>query len=189
MKFPRIHVFVDSNCPALLSGKVSAWVAPSRLVAMLSPKSTQFSPAGASSASALRWWRAERELRTPEVQIIIEGELMSGLMLGLGDYIRDIYYLADQEAICQIEAFERIHLQHCTFLRSVIKAEEAFDSLYTALSEKDPNHEGLDTSASVEIAAELDLSESPSIPNVLAELADRCAADLSKLACKERKAA
>jgi hypothetical protein len=189
MKFPRAHVFVDSNCPALLSGKISSWVAPSKLVAMLSPKNTQFSPQGAAAASALRWWRAYREIRTPEVQIIIEGELMTGLALGLGNYIRDIYYFANQEAMDKAEAFERLHLQHCTFVRSVTKSEEVFESLYTALSEMAPSHEGLDTSASVEIAAELGLGEPPNIPNVLAELADRCATNLSRTQSQQRKAA
>jgi len=114
---------------------------------------------------------------------------MTGLALGLGDYIRDIYYFANQDAIEKAEAFQRLHLQHCAFVRSVTKSEEVFESLYTALSEIAPYHEGLDTSASVEIAGELGLGEPPNIPNVLAELAERCATNLSPTQSQQRKAA
>ena len=35
MKFPQIHLFVDSRCPALTNGQLQAWLAPGQLIAMI----------------------------------------------------------------------------------------------------------------------------------------------------------
>ena len=73
MKFPRVHVFVDSNCPALLSGKISSWVAPSKLVAMLSPKNTQFSPSFVLISVSL--YTMGRSMRVSEKRLRLDSKM------------------------------------------------------------------------------------------------------------------
>ena len=189
MKFPRVHLFVDAKCPALVSGKITGWAAPSKLVAMLGIRDVQFAPDGSSAAGALRSWREGYELSSPEIQIIIEGELMSGLLLGLGDHIRDVYCFADKDAMDRAETFSRLCEHHRAFQQSVSRAEDCFDALHVALSQVDPDLEDPDTCASVEIVAELGLGDAPSMPGVLVELAGRYAAELAPAKSQERRAA
>ncbi len=189
MKFPRVHLFVDAKCPALVSGKITGWAAPSKLVAMLSAGDAQLAPEGSSSAGTLRTWRGSYEPSSPEVQLIIEGELTAGLLLGLGDHIRDVYCFSNKGAMDQAETFARLCEHHRAFQQSVSRAEDCFDALHVALSEIDPDFEDLDTCASVEIVAELGLGDVPSLPGALVELADRYAAELAPAKAQERKAA
>jgi hypothetical protein len=189
MKFPRVHLFVDAKCPALVSGKITGWAAPSKLVAMIGTGDVQRAPDGSSPAGALRWWREGCEPSPPEVQIIIEGELMAGLLLGLGEHVRDIYYFADKEAMDKAETFERIYTQYRDFQSLICEAVKAFEGLDAELSKLDPEYKDLNLSGSMEIVAELDLGDSPSIPGLLFELADRYAAELSPAKSLELKAA
>jgi len=189
MKFPRVHLFVDAKCPALVSGKITGWAAPSKLVAILSPENTQHSPDGGSAAKALRQGRMQHKAATREVQIIIEGELMSGLLLGLGDHIWDVYYFADRGAMDKAETFERLSTLYRAFQQLVIQVESEFDTLHTELSEIVPEHERLDTFGAIEIVNELGLGDIPNTPELLIELADRYAAELAPAKSLELKAA
>lgn len=189
MKFPPVHIFVDAQCPALVSGKITGWAAPSKLVAMLGTRNVQFAPDGSSPAETLRSWRKEYGSSSPEIQIIIEGELTSGLLLGLGDHIKDVYCFADKDAMDQAETFAQVCEHHRAFQQSVSRAEDYFEVLHRALSEIDPDAEELDTCAAVEIVAELGLGDVPSMPEVLVKLAGRYAEEFSPAKSQERKAA
>ena len=175
MNFPRFHVFVDAECPALTSGRITSLVAPSKLVAMLSPQSTQYAPLGSESSKILRSWHTRHEDTAPEVQIVIEGELMSGLLLGLGGHIKGIYRFADADALSRADLFAELDAHFDDFSCAVSQASDVFDNIVATLERIDPDGEGLDSSVSAEAEAQLSGGHS-----AIAEAMDRIAQRLSR---------
>lgn len=184
MNFPRVHLFVDPACPALTSGKITLWAKPARLVAMISPQNHQVSPPGASAVKAIHSWRKRDRYGMPEVQLILEGELMSGLVLGLGPYITGVYRFKDAQSMARAEAFEQIDDLLDEFGSAVSEATETLRQVVSALEEIDPMGSRLDIDTAEEIAAELDASDhSVLIPEIKA-LAESFAADYASGAAK-----
>ncbi len=188
MNFPRFHVFVDASCPALTSGKISSWVAPSKLVAMVSPQSTQYSPAGSEAAKIIRGCRTRHAIRKPEVQIIIEGELMTGLLLGLGDYILDVYRFGNVAAMHQADLFEQLDGQFDAFSYAVSQATDEFDNIISTIEQIDPGREGLDTSMVDEAAVQVSGGHS-AIAEAMDQIAERFASDFLSGSLDEKQAA
>jgi hypothetical protein len=93
MNYPRTHIFVDAQCPALVKGQLTAWSKPGDLVAVLSPEQLNFSPDDASSMRAIRGYRSNRDPNIKEVHLIIEGSPPPTLLIGLSNYITDIIHL------------------------------------------------------------------------------------------------
>jgi len=155
MNFPRFHVFVDAECPALTSGKITSWVSPSKLVAMISPRSSQNAPPGSESARIIRSWRTRHEAIRPEVQIVIEGELMTGFLLGLKEYITDVYQFDDSQAVIQADFFAQLDEDLDDLSCAVNQASDALDKFIWHLEKIDPETVGLDTSVPQEAEAQL----------------------------------
>ena len=97
MNYPRTHIFVDAQCPALVKGQLTAWSKPGDLVAVLSPEQLNFSPDDASSVRAIRGYRSNRDPNIKEVHLIIEGSPPATLLIGLSNYITDIIHLKDDK--------------------------------------------------------------------------------------------
>lgn len=188
MNFPRFHVFVDAECPALTSGKISSWVAPSKLVAMISPQSTQYAPLGSESSKILRSWHTRHEDTGPEVQIVIEGELMSGLLLGLGGHIKGIYRFADADALSRADLFAELdaHFDHFSYV--VSQASDVFDDIVVTLEQIDPDGEDLDSSVSAEAEAQLSGGHS-AISEAMDRIAERLSIGFSSALSDQKKAA
>jgi hypothetical protein len=155
MNFPRFHVFVDAECPALTSGKITSWVAPSKLVAMISSKSTPNLIPGGEASTIIREWRRRDEGNEPEVQIVIEGDLMTGFLLRFKDHITDIYQFDDAQAIDEADSFARLDSDFDDYICAVNQASDALDKLVWRLEEIDPETMGLDISAFHEAEAHL----------------------------------
>ena len=97
MNYPRTHIFVDAQCPALVKGQLTAWSKPGDLVAVLSPGQLNFSPDDASSVRAIRGYRSNRDPNIKEVHLIIEGSPPATLLIGLSNYITDLIHIKDDE--------------------------------------------------------------------------------------------
>jgi hypothetical protein len=97
MNYPRTHIFVDAQCPALVKGQLTAWSKPGDLVAVLSPEQLNCSPDDASSVRAIRGYRSNRDPNIREVHLIIEGSPPPTLLIGLSNHITDIIHLKDDQ--------------------------------------------------------------------------------------------
>jgi len=172
MNFPRFHVFVDAGCPALTSGKITSWVAPSKLVAMISPKSSQNVPPGSESARIIRSWRTRHGAIQPEVQIVIEGELMTGFLLGLKEYITDVYQFDNSQAVIQADLFAQLDEDLNDFSCAVSQASDALDNFIWHLKEIDPESAYLDTSVPQEAEAHL-FGGSSAVSEAIDRIAER----------------
>ena len=103
MNYPRIHIFVDEQCPELVKGQLTTWSKPGNLVAVIGPHQTNLSPQDACEIRAIRDVYRSYEFNTPEVHIIIEGLPSSNLLFGLSSFVRDVIYVKDGKVSAQIE--------------------------------------------------------------------------------------
>ena len=103
MNYPRIHIFVDEQCPELVKGQLTTWSKPGNLVAVIGPHQTNLSPQDACEIRAIRDVCRSYEFNTPEVHIIIEGLPSSNLLFGLSSFVRDVIYVKDGKVSAQIE--------------------------------------------------------------------------------------
>ena len=177
MTFPRVHIFVDPTCPALTSGKITLWAKPATLVTMISPLNLQVAPLGASAAKAIHSWRKKDAYGMPEVQLIIEGELMSGLVLGLGPYITGVYRFKDAQSMARAEAFEQIDDLLYEFGSAVSESTETLRRVVSAIEHLDPLSSRLDVDTAEEIAAELGASDHSVLMPEIKALAESFATD------------
>ena len=161
MKFPRVHVFIDASCPALTSGKLSIWAKPAKLISLISPTNENLSPDGAEAAKSIRWWRSRQTPRRAEVQMILEGDISTGLMTGLGNHILDTLRFVDDEAIFKAELFAQLVEDTIDFEESARSAAVAFESFHETLFEIDPGGDHAEASLLQELDAMLN-GNSPS---------------------------
>jgi len=97
MNYPRTHIFVDAQCPALVKGQLTTWSKPGDLVAVLSPEQLNFSPDDASSVRAIRGYRSNRDPTIKEVHLIIEGSFSPALLVSLSSHTTDLIHIKDDE--------------------------------------------------------------------------------------------
>ena len=188
MNFPRFHVFVDAECPSLTSGKITSLVAPSKLVAMLGPQSNSYLIPGGQASRTIREWRKRDEGNAPEVQIVIEGELMTGLLLALGGYITDIYQFDDDQADDKADLFAELDEHFGNFLCAVAQASDSLDHVVWGLEEIDPEGADLDTSVPQEAEAHLFGGHS-AVSEAIDRIAERFLFKPSLGPAKDKKAA
>lgn len=188
MSFPRVHLFVDSSCPALISGNITGWTQPAKLVAMIGPYNRQVSPLGSTAARAIHSWHKlahERHQRSkPEVELIIEGELPLLLVLGLGHYITGVYRFADAQSMQRAEEFEQINEYLEDFSSAVSRVSTALSNAVSGINELNTAGESLDISVTEEIDAELHASDSSALAQAMQELAAGFAVDYATGAAK-----
>ena len=103
MNYPRIHIFVDEQCPELVKGQLTTWSKPGNLVAVIGTHQTNLNPQDANEIRAIRDVYRSYEFNTPEVHIIIEGLPSSNLLFGLSSFVRDVIYVKDGKVSAQID--------------------------------------------------------------------------------------
>jgi hypothetical protein len=188
MNFPRFHVFVDADCLALTSGKITSLVAPSKLVAMLTSQSTSYLIPGSEASTIIREWRKRDEGREPEVQIVIEGELMTGFLLLFREHIHDIYQFENARAIAQADHFARLDSDFDDFICAVNQASDALDKLVWRLEDINPETLDLDISALHEAEAKLSGGHA-AVSEAIDHIAERFVFKPSLGPAKDKKAA
>ena len=133
MNYPRTHIFVDAQCPALVKGQLTTWSKPGNLVAVLSPEQLNFSPEDASSVRAIRGYRGNRDPNIKEVHLIVEGLLSPTLLVSLSSHITDLIHIKDDEcsdtASDLSTAIEQYHYILSFYEDLLVSTEDLFGSL------------------------------------------------------------
>ena len=173
MKFPQIHLFVDSRCPALTNGQLQAWLAPGQLIAMIWSGDHEQDPEGATAAKHIRRWRARHTAKPQEVQVIIAGEPWPSLYNGLGTYLKDSIRFENAQSMVQADLYVQL-LEHASeFEQATRSADASYESFLETLELVEPRL--LDNAA--DLTQELDALVSPAKPSwmfgSLYELAQR----------------
>jgi hypothetical protein len=174
MRFPRTHLFVDANCPALVSGKLSTWAKPATLVSVIGHRNQQLSPPGAAAALAMHSWRTRHDPEQAVVQVLIEGGLSMNLMLALGESIVSTIVFADMEQIEQAETFAELVDYASDFEASVRGAQAAYESFLETLFHLNPSSDCYDG----DILEEVEAMTTSDQPSRLLEALDQLAENL-----------
>ena len=135
MNYPRIHIFVDEQCPELVKGQLTTWSKPGNLVAVIGPHQTNLSPQDAYEIRAIRDVYRSYEFNTPEVHIIIEGLPSSNLLFGLSSFVRDVIYVKDEKVSAQIEMISDAIARLDDLSTAHNHLEDAGDALICSLNE------------------------------------------------------
>jgi hypothetical protein len=173
MKFPQLHLFVDSQCPALVNGQLQAWIAPGQLIAMIWSGDHKQDTEGAAAAKQIRRWRARHTAKPQEVQVIIAGEPWPSLYKGLGTYLKDSIRFENAQSMVCADLYVQL-LEHASeFKQATRSADASYESFLETLELVEPQL--LDNAA--DLAHEFDALVSPAKPSwmfsTLDELAHR----------------
>ena len=173
MKFPQLHLFVDSQCPALVNGQLQAWMAPGQLIAMVWHRDHEQKANGAATAKQIRRWRARHTAKPPEVQVIIAGDPWPSLYKGLGTHLKDSIRFENAQSMVRADLYVQL-LEHASeFKQATRSADASYESFLETLELVEPQL--LDKAA--DLAQEFDALVSPAKPSwmfsTLDELAQR----------------
>jgi hypothetical protein len=133
MNYPRTHIFVDANCPALVKGQLTTWSKPGNLVAVLSQQQLNLNPEDAASMKAIRGYRSNCDPTIKEVHLIIEGSFSPTLLVSLSSHITDLIHIKDDEhseivdELCM--AIEQYHYILSFYEDLLVSTEDLFGSL------------------------------------------------------------
>ncbi len=139
MDHPRIHLFVDAKCPALLKGHLTQWAKPGSLLAVIGPNDDQYAPEDAEEVATIRQQRSSYRNPLAEVHIIVEGKLSSSLLIGLGESVLDIIYIKDEddsEATYQIAETIKDGQRVLRAYESLVDCNEAFLQQFNLVTEE-----------------------------------------------------
>jgi len=154
MKFPRTHLFVDKKCPALVSGRISLLAAPSMIVGIISTRDKQLSPPGAEPAWVIRSLRDPHCGGAPEideVQIVLEGEIQSGLILLLSEYIKDVLCFESEKSLEKAERLADVQKRYEYFKETCEFGRNEFIEIIERLEEICPSLKSTEDAVSDEI--------------------------------------
>ena len=133
MNYPRTHIFVDAQCPALVKGQLTTWSKPGNLVAVAGPEQLNFSPDDAASVRAIRGYRSNCDSTIKEVHLIIEGSFSPTLLVSLSSHTKDLIHIKDDEhseivdELCM--AIEQYHYILSFYEDLLVSTEDLFGSL------------------------------------------------------------
>ena len=173
MKFPQLHLFVDSQCPALVNGQLQAWMAPGQLIAMIWSGDHKQDPEGAAAAKQIRRWKARHTAKPQEVQVIIAGDPWPSLYKGLGTHLKDSIRFENAQSMVCADLYVQL-LEHASeFKQATRSADASYESFLETLELVEPQL--LDKAA--DLTQEFDALVSPAKPSwmfsTLDELAQR----------------
>jgi hypothetical protein len=139
MKFPQIHLFVDSQCPTLTNGQLQAWLAPGQLIAMIWSGDHEQDPEGATAAKYIRRWKSRHKAKPQEAQIVIGGEPWPSLYKGLGTYLKDSIRFENAQSMVRADLYKQM-LDQATETREALQsADIAYESFVESFELLEPN--------------------------------------------------
>ena len=135
MNYPRTHIFVDAQCPALSEGHIEIWAKPAKLLYILSPLETKPHFEDLNEIKTIREHRSSHSSDAPETHILIQGSPSSTLLYALSESIRDVIHIKNQDAsdhatklFQTIEDLESLRMAH-------LRLDAASDDLIFSLEE------------------------------------------------------